>query len=393
MSIYFYLRTSIRLRGENENYWLLLTIFNRFRKEFKLFSRTLEFLIFRKRKPFRFIFLEIVKSKNDFPRDILLLLFLKINPKYIKLWIQLIIDNIFLEKKIFILQSALIFFPLNKILLNFLKMVIGNETTSNLLNCSNQKKIQFNNNNTLDLKNFIKKEKILTGYLKMCKFNFIKVDKLKYICNLNRLMYFSFVQIQELHLLCKNKKKKNSTSQKNTVFFFKSNGAIFGKLFRFKFFKVHNNLDRIVLNILKLKQCKSLNTITCSFTNKKKNFNFYYNKIYYDIFKNKMIFFGGFLKHCNKQKILKKNCCYQAFETLLRLKFEIYFRPIIFTKFLRKVQTEIRTINGSIRLINFRPFRSNIGLIEKNLDRTKICQSTFFSFTYIPIYKILKLIL
>jgi len=219
MSIYFYLRTSIRLRCENENYWLLLTIFNRFRKEFKLFSRTLEFLIFRKRKPFRFIFLEIVKSKNDFPRDILLLLFLKINPKYIKLWIQLIIDNIFLEKKIFILQSALIFFPLNKILLNFLKMVIGNETTSTLLNCSNQKKIQFNNNNTLDLKNFIKKEKILTGYLKMCKFNFIKVDKLKYICNLNRLMYFSFVQIQELHLLCKNKKKKNLKFQKKTFFF------------------------------------------------------------------------------------------------------------------------------------------------------------------------------
>jgi len=393
MSVYFYLRTLIRLRVKNENYWLLLTIFNRFRKEFKLFSQTLEFLIFFKRKTFRFIFLEIVKFKNDFPRDILLLLFLKINPKYIKLWIQLLIDNIFLEKKIIILQSALIFFPLNKILLNFLKMVIGNETTSNLLNCSNQKKFQFNNNNSLDLKNFIKNKKILTGYLKMCKFNFIKIDKLNYICNLNGLMYFSFIQIQEIHLLCKNKKKTNFISQKNIVLFFKFNGTIFGKLFGFKFFKVHNNLDQIVLNILKLKQYKSLNTITISFTKKEKNFNFYDNKIYYDITKSKMTFFRGFLKHCNKQKNLKKNCCYQAFETLSNLNLKIYLRPIIFTRFLRKFQTEIRTINCSIRLINFKPFWSNIGLIEKNLDRNKICQSTFFSFTYIPIYKILKLIL
>jgi len=366
MKIYFEFRDIIRTKTKDEIYWLLHTLFNRFKKNFSIASCTLEYLLAYKKNNFRFIFLETIKLRNDFSRDMLFLSFLKINPSYIKLWLQLFLDNFTFERRINLLQSALFFFPISKILLNLAKLIIGIETMVSSKNCINLKNFYFKYNNNFELENSFKNKKVLPIFLKTLNSNSINFFPLRFIYKSGCLNSFSFFHSQELFLLSKNNKKSNLIFCKNLIYLLEFNEINFRIFFNFKSFKIKSESDRGIFFHLNLSNCESLIKSLFFTTGKIKNHRIVEYRIYHLILKGSKIFFGGYSKYRNTQKILKKDCCTEFFKRKSNLELYLYFIQIKFIKSLKKINFETFNLPGSLTLLQIYPPRPNIGLTEKN---------------------------
>lgn len=382
MKIYIEYRNIVRTKTKDEIYWLLHTLFNRFKRNFSIATCTLEYLLAFKKNNFRFIFLETIKLRNDFSRDMLFLSFLKINPSYIKLWLQLFLDNFTFEKKINLLQSALFFFPASKILLNFAKLLIGIETMVSAKNCMNLKNFYFKYNNNFELENSLKSKKILPIFLKTFKFNSSNLFPLKFLYKLGWLNSFSFFHSQELFLLSTNIKKSNLINYKNFNYLLEFNEINLRTSFYFKAFKIQSESDRNIFFHLNLSYCESLIKSLFFTIGKIKNHRIIEYRMYHLILKGLRIFFGDYSKYRNTQKILKKDCCAEVFKRKSKLELYLYFIQIKFIKSLKKINFKTFNRPGSLTLLQIYPPRPNIGLTEKNRKTQFHNQTHFDRFLY-----------
>ena len=89
MEIFPNIRINIRTKPDDGINWFLFLIFTRFKRNFELGRKLIQFSLQRERFSFREIDLEILKFKLNSSRDIIILHLLKQRPYCVQLWHQI----------------------------------------------------------------------------------------------------------------------------------------------------------------------------------------------------------------------------------------------------------------------------------------------------------------
>ena len=359
------------MKADERIHWLLFLIFTRFKKNFELGRKLIQFSLQKERSSFREIDLEILKFKLNFSRDIIILHLLKQRPYCVQLWHQIFMDKILLKDRIVILRSALLFIPKNKYFLNFTKLLFGIETMTKeddvffkkiflfWIHCISNPSSSFNR----------KKNEII--FQKIHKMIPIKTLTLKLLHNSTWLKRTSKCLFYEIYFSTKSSQffVEKSRGFRNFLSNFES---FFSTIFQyFKILKFTKITDKnIILRCIKF-------SIKCCIKNRlfylKKNFNLIDTKKFHTPNSIQKIFFDhNKFKISNKLKIKLRynNISLQkkTFDRVFLSKIKINPIDVIKKKALEKVL--FCYIFSSINPIFFRlfPFSSKIGLIEKNKE-------------------------
>jgi len=392
MSIQVFLRANIRGETWNETNWYLFSIFKRYQKKFKLGKKSIEFYIEKNKLCSQLSNFEIMKYNSRLSRDILILVFLKRNPFYQKLWIQLLLDKVFLEEKLEVLRSALFFYPRNRFFLECISLTIGLDTISQNEPHLNSKNFFLsaiisiqNGKNLIEIMRFFRFISIITRIIHIFPINLKKTFE---IGNLKNISMGAFQDILLIYNEFKVIQKDNNIQKPS----FKLNNLIdLVKLKYLKFIKIQKKNDLDVLlslsNFYKLFFKKEISSILrynkrwFMSSGKKK-------KLSDDKSLSTSEFFGLFFK-CSVYKLksdfLKKDFCTRFFHKKLKPKTLLFFKKKISLKILKNYFHK-NNQDFLIRFPNFIfPINSKIGLFEKkksnSIKNTEIREFTYFSYT------------
>ena len=371
MEIFPNIRINIRTKPDDGINWFLFLIFTRFKRNFELGRKLIQFSLQRERFSFREIDLEILKFKLNSSRDIIILHLLKQRPYCVQLWHQIFMDKVLLKERIVVLRSALLFIPKNKYFFNFIKVLFGIETMTKKDDIFFKKIFLFwihyisSPNSTFNRK---KNELLFQKIFKMIP---IKTLTLKLLHNSTWLKRMSKSLFYEIYF---STKSSHFFVEKSRGFriFLSSFESFFSTIFQyFKILKFTKTTEKnIILRCIKF-------SIKCCIKKRlfyfKKNFNLIDTKKFHTPNIIQKIFFDhNKFKISNKLKIKlhytniphKK----KTFGRIFLSKIKINRIDAIKKKGLEKLL--FYYIFPSIHPIFFRlfPFSSKIGLMEKNKE-------------------------
>jgi hypothetical protein len=374
MKINVNLKVELRNNFSNQFIWFLVLVYKRIRKNFIFGKKILKFLIRQNNYLLKTTFLEILKYKNIFNRDILILSLLKKNPYCLQLWFQLFSDKLLLIEKLNILTSAIFFFPKNKFFSICLTLVFGVEVVSVKKNFFNLKRlfqliIMISYNNKLLFKN----RKIWKILEKNFNFVLLKFLDLKKINKLDFQKKISENHLRETYFLINLNRFLNFNMNNIRMLTLKICPIVLLRPHNLKIFKIKRNSDKnIIFSVLRnfsfLKNkdkdnCFEINDITSSL------------KLYVLRFSKRQLEFGF---KCT----LSYPCRYILFEKNSFLKFNKNFQknkkaPSFNENRKKKANTQNFHEKSFLFWFYF-PCMSKIGLNENNKKNWKIKNTELF---------------
>lgn len=348
------LRIYLRFNSSNKAFWLLFSIFTRLNQTFRVGKRSLEFIRKKKKILFGFFCLEMFKFKTNYNRDILIVFLIKKNPINLNLWLQLFLDKTSLGKKIYVLRSALFFFPKSRFLMDFITLIFG-------LEMNMKRKFYFFLNRILifldtfflNLKNFQQNFKLLKILCKLIKLYPFFLKQIHFSTQVKKLSQIFFEEAfisTNFFKRCKFDDRKLS----NTLLKFDIIGLI--KLRFLKCFKIKKKSDRDILKHSGIKiYCLKKKKINFSFLPKKIN-NVINGEKFSLIRREKKFFYLSIMKNFPMQRKIVGNYRDSLLKKLGMYPFFIGFLCFIVTMIFK----------GSGEFF-FYPHKSKIGLYDKHL--------------------------